>query len=95
MRISKEDVVHVAKLARVELSEKELERMTKELDSILSYMEQLRMVDTSNVEPTTHAMELYNVFREDEVCPSLAVDEALANAPKKHNDAFEVPRIIE
>lgn len=95
MRISKEDVIHVAKLARLQLSDEELERMTRELDCILAYMEQLRSVDTTGIEPTAHAMELSNVFREDEVCPSLDVEEALANAPRRRNDAFEVPRIIE
>jgi aspartyl-tRNA(Asn)/glutamyl-tRNA(Gln) amidotransferase subunit C len=95
MIISPEDVEHVAKLARLSLEEGELERLTVELNSILTYMDQLRQVDTQAVEPTTHAMELFNVLRDDQVRPSMGVEEVLANAPRRFGDSFQVPRVIE
>ncbi len=95
MSITREDVEHVARLARLRFQEHEMEQMTKELGSILKYMDQLREVDTTGVEPTTHAIELFNVFREDEVRPSMDVEEVLANAPSRKGDTFRVPKIIE
>jgi aspartyl-tRNA(Asn)/glutamyl-tRNA(Gln) amidotransferase subunit C len=93
--ISREDVQHVARLARLELSEGELERMRVELNNILAYMDKLRSLDTRGVEPTSPAVPLRNVMREDEPCPSLPRDEMLANAPDRAGDFFRVPRIIE
>lgn len=95
MSISREEVEHVAELARLWFEEGELERMTEQLDAILAYMEQLQEVDTTGVEPTTHAMELFNVFREDQIRPSMGVEEALANAPRRSGESFQVPRVIE
>lgn len=95
MGITREDVEHVAELARLSFDEEELERLTGELNSILTYMEQLRQVSTDGVEPTTHAMELFNVFREDMVLPSMELDKVLANAPKRSGESFQVPRVIE
>jgi aspartyl-tRNA(Asn)/glutamyl-tRNA(Gln) amidotransferase subunit C len=94
-RISREDVQHVARLARLELSEVELERMRVELSNILAFMDTLRSLDTSGVEPTSHAVPLRNVMREDEPRPSFPLDEMLANAPERAGDFFRVPRIIE
>jgi|SRR5688572_26490782 len=94
-RISREDVQHVARLARLELSEAELERMRVELNNILAFMDKLRSLDTSGVEPTSHAVPLRNVMREDEPRPSFPRDEMLANAPERAGDFFRVPRIIE
>jgi aspartyl-tRNA(Asn)/glutamyl-tRNA(Gln) amidotransferase subunit C len=93
--ISREDVEHVARLARLELSEVELERMRVEMSNILAYMDKLRSLDTGGVEPTSHAVPLRNVMREDEACPSLPREEMLANAPDRAGDFFRVPRIIE
>ena len=93
--ISREDVQHVARLARLELSEVELERMRVEMSNILAYMDKLRSLDTRGVEPTSHAVPLRNVMREDEPRPSLPRDEMLANAPDRAGDFFRVPRIIE
>lgn len=93
--ISREDVQHVARLARLELSEAELERMRVEMSNILAYMDKLRSLDTRGVEPTSHAVPLRNVMREDEPRPSLPRDEMLANAPDRAGDFFRVPRIIE
>ncbi len=94
-RISLKDVDHVARLARLELSASEKERMRKELDGILSYIDKLRVLDTSGVEPTSHAVPLTNVMRDDIEVPSLPQDEMLANAPDRHGELFRVPKIIE
>jgi aspartyl-tRNA(Asn)/glutamyl-tRNA(Gln) amidotransferase subunit C len=94
-KISREDVQHVARLARLELSEAELERMRVEMDAILTYMDKLRSLDTAGVEPTSHAVPLHNVLRDDEPRPSASRDDMLANAPDRAGDFFRVPRIIE
>jgi aspartyl-tRNA(Asn)/glutamyl-tRNA(Gln) amidotransferase subunit C len=90
-----QDVEHVARLARLELSAAEKERMRKELDGILSYIDKLRALDTRGVEPTSHAVPLTNVMRDDTEVPSLPRDEMLANAPDRHGELFRVPKIIE
>ncbi len=94
MSITKEEVIHVAHLARLEFEEVELERFAEQLAEILSYVEKLGELDTSNVEPTYHALNLVNVFREDEVKGSLPTEEALSNAPEKENGFFVVPKVI-
>jgi len=94
-KISLRDVEHVARLARLELSGAEKERMRRELDGILSYIDKLRGLDTTGVEPTSHAVPLTNVLRDDVEKPSLPRDEMLANAPDRHRELFRVPRIIE
>ena len=94
-RISPEDVRHVARLARLALSDDELARMRVEISAILDFMDKLRSLDTKGVEPTSHAVPLRNVMREDEPAPSLPRDEMLANAPDRDGDTFRVPRIIE
>ncbi len=95
MKITREEVEHVARLARLELTEEEKERMRAQLDSILQYMEKLNELDTTAVEPTSHVIPLVNVMREDELRPSLPQEEALANAPDRQDVFFRVPRIIE
>ena len=94
-KITPEDVRHVARLARLELSEAELERMRAEMDAILAYMDKLRSLDTTGVEPTSHAVPLRNVMRDDEPRASFPRDDMLANAPDRAGDFFRVPRIIE
>lgn len=94
MKITREEVEHVATLARLNLSEEELARMTDQLDTILSYVAKLDELDTADIQPTTHAFSISNAFREDEVTPSLPREEALANGPKENGEAFVVPRII-
>lgn len=93
--ISREEVQHVARLARLSLSDEELERMREQLDAILAYIDKLRELDVEGVEPTSHAVPLVNVMRDDEVTPVLAQDAALANAPDRAGEFFRVPRIIE
>jgi aspartyl-tRNA(Asn)/glutamyl-tRNA(Gln) amidotransferase subunit C len=94
-RISREDVQHVARLARLELSAEDLARMQAELSNILAYIDKLRSVDTAGVPPTSHAVPLTNVMREDESRPSLPLADMLANAPEAAGDFFRVPRIVE
>jgi aspartyl-tRNA(Asn)/glutamyl-tRNA(Gln) amidotransferase subunit C len=94
-RISLADVEHVARLARLELSETEKERMRGELSGILAYIDKLLALDVAGVEPTSHAVPLTNVMREDVPEPSFPQDDMLANAPDRNGDLFRVPRILE
>ena len=94
-KITRKEVEHVARLARLELTEDEKERMTAQLDAILGYIEKLNHLDTSAVEPTSTVIPMVSVMREDEVRPSLTQDQALANAPDREDVFFRVPRIIE
>ena len=95
MEITKADVEHVAKLARLDISETEKEAFSKQLSAILTYVEKVKALDTSGVEPTATVLEQTNVVREDKARPSLPVDKALANAPENENGYFVVPKIIE
>jgi aspartyl-tRNA(Asn)/glutamyl-tRNA(Gln) amidotransferase subunit C len=95
VKITRAEVEHVARLARLELTEDEKERMTAQLDAILGYMEKLNALDTSQVEPTTTVIPMVSVMRDDVVRPSLDREEALANAPDRADAFFRVPRIIE
>lgn len=93
--ISREEVQHVARLARLSLTDEELERMREQLDAILAYIDTLRELDVEGVEPTSHAVPLVNVMRDDDVTPGLSQEAALANAPDRAGEFFRVPRIIE
>jgi aspartyl-tRNA(Asn)/glutamyl-tRNA(Gln) amidotransferase subunit C len=93
--ISRDDVEHVARLARLHLTDDEKERMRAQLDAILAYIDKLRALDVEGVEPTSHAVPLVNVMRADEPAPSLPQAEALRNAPDRAGEFFRVPRIIE
>ena len=93
--IQRKDVEHVARLARLALTDAELEKMRDQLNGILAYIEKLNALPTEGVEPTAHAVPLVNVMREDEPGPCLPPDEALANAPERAGEFFRVPRIIE
>ncbi|MFH0901219.1 MAG: Asp-tRNA(Asn)/Glu-tRNA(Gln) amidotransferase subunit GatC [Pseudomonadota bacterium] len=93
--ITSKEVYDVAKLARLGLADDEASRLQRELASILAYVEKLSMVDTTGVEPMTHPVPQSCPLRSDSVAPSLAAEEALANAPRRHGDYFAVPRIID
>lgn len=93
--IDRPTVEHTARLARLALTEVELSRMQEELTAILSYIDQLRAVDVTGVEPTSHAVEVVNVFREDAVTPPEDREVMMANAPDRAGDYFRVPRILE
>ncbi|MCK4262278.1 Asp-tRNA(Asn)/Glu-tRNA(Gln) amidotransferase subunit GatC [bacterium] len=95
MKISKKDVEHVAKLARLRLAEEEKEKFGKQLSEILEYVKKLNELDTEKVEPTSHVVPLKNVMREDEVRPSLPVEDVLRNAPVREGKYFKVPKIIQ
>lgn len=93
--ISREEVEELAFLARLRLGDDEAERLRGELSAILGYVEQLGALDTSGVEPMTHAVPITCPLRDDEVGASLPVEDALGDAPHKVDDCFAVPRIIE
>lgn len=95
MRLTKEEVEHIAWLARLSLTEEEKQRFTRQLGDILTHFQELQTLDTGAVDPTSHPLPLSNVFREDEVRPSLEREDALANAPERHDRFFSVPRILE
>lgn len=94
MSVTIKDVEHIAKLARLSFTDEEKQMFTHQLNEILEYVEQLNRLDTSNVEPLSHVIELSNVFREDEVKPGLTTEEALKNAPAKTDRFFKVPKVI-
>jgi len=93
--ISRDEVLHVARLSRLHLTDEEVERMRQQLDAILAYIDKLRELDVEGVEPTAHAVPVVNVMRDDALVPSLSQDQALANAPDRAGEFFRVPRIIE
>jgi len=95
VEINKEQVEHVTKLARLEVSEDEKAMFARQLSAILTYMDQLKEVDTEGVEPTATVLPTENVFREDAVKPSLTQERALANAPDQADGFFRVPKILE
>ncbi len=95
MKISRDQVAQVARLARLDLPAEELDRLNLDMEAILAYVEKLNELDTEGIEPTAHAVPMDNAFREDEVRPSIGIDRALANAPEKEEDCFVVPRVIE
>ncbi len=94
-KITRKEVEHVARLARLELSEDEKARMTDQLDAILGYFDSLSRLDTTEVEPMTTVIPMVSVMRDDEVRPSLSLERALAGAPDREGEFFRVPRIIE
>ena len=95
MKLSREEVLHIARLARVGLTEDEINRLREQLSNILENFEILQQVDTGDVPPTAQSVSLQNVMREDEVAPSLPTEEVLANAPKKEGDCFRVRAVLE
>jgi len=94
MAIKREDIDHLALLSRLELDPAREDRIVEQLGAILDYMDKLNELDTADVEPLSHASELHNVFREDEVRPSLPRDDSLANAPAQGEGCFRVPPVI-
>ena len=95
MKITREEVEHVATLARLELTGEELAMFTGQMDAILAYVEKLNELNTDGTIPTAHAVPMENSFRADEVRPSIGVASALANAPDRADDFFRVPKVIE
>lgn len=95
MKIGREEVQRVAALARLSFSPEEEELLTQQLDRILQHMEKLNQLETENVEPLAHVIDIVNGFREDKAVREPAADKLLANAPAKENNFFKVPKIIE
>ncbi|RAI15888.1 MAG: Asp-tRNA(Asn)/Glu-tRNA(Gln) amidotransferase subunit GatB [Candidatus Melainabacteria bacterium] len=93
MMITVKDVEHVAKLARLELTEAEKEKFTKQLGDVLKYVEQMNEIDTTNVKPMAHAFDIVNVMREDKVVSEETKEELMMNAPEEENGFFRVPKI--
>ena len=94
MALTRDEVLHVADLARLSLAPEEIELFTRQLNDILAYVEKLQELDTAGVEPLAHVIPVFNVFREDVVREGLDRDTALNNAPAREEGAFVVPRII-
>lgn len=93
MAITVKDVEHVAKLARLELTEEEKEKFTRQLGNVLKYVDQMNEVDTSNVEPLSHPIDFVNVMRDDVVYYDQTKEQLMANAPDEENGFFKVPKI--
>ncbi len=95
MKITRAEVAHVARLARLALEERELDALTGQMDAILGYVDKLNELDTQGIVPTAHAVPMENAFREDLPVSSIGIDQALANAPAPSPAGFKVPRVIE
>ena len=95
MAINRDAVKYTANLANIELSDAELDHFTGQLDKILAYVDKLNTLNVANLEPTSHALEMKNVYREDFVKKSLPASEVIKNAPDKDNNLFKVPKIID
>lgn len=94
MRITKEQILHVAHLARLELDAAAIEKFAGQINTVLAYVDQLQGVNTQGVKPTSHAISLTNAFREDKERAHLQTDKALANAPEKEEGSFVVPKVV-
>lgn len=94
MPVHLEEVERIAHLARLSMSHDDIKKMSKQLSIILEYVEKLNEVDTSNIEPLSHPLNLVNVFRKDRCGVSLPVEKALENAPDKSGNYFKVPKVI-
>ncbi len=95
MKITKSDVEHVARLARLRFSQHQIDLFTDQLNAILAYFDKLQELDTAGVEPSTHAVNLCNAYRDDLVKASLSVEASLQNAPANERGCFKVPKVIE
>jgi aspartyl-tRNA(Asn)/glutamyl-tRNA(Gln) amidotransferase subunit C len=95
MKLSREEVLHIARLARVDLTEAEIARYSEQLSDLLERFEVLQRVDTTDVPPTAQSVDLRSVMRDDEVAPSLSPEDVLANAPRREGDLFRVRPVLE
>ena len=95
MKLSREEVLHIARLARVALTEEEITKFSEQLSNLLENFEVLQQVDTTDVPPTAQSVDLLGVMRKDEVRPSLPPEDILANAPRQENDCFKVKPVLE
>lgn len=95
MRLTKQDIESVAYLSRLELSEEEKDKLTGQINRLLDNFGELAKLDTDDVEPTSHTIPVFNVFRKDEVRPSVSVEDVISNAPQAADNCFVVPRVVE
>jgi aspartyl-tRNA(Asn)/glutamyl-tRNA(Gln) amidotransferase subunit C len=93
--ITKETVNYIAKLSKLDFTDKESEQLSNELDRIFNYINKLNELNTDNIEPTSHVLDIQNVMRSDEVVEKLTNEDALKNAPQAEKGHFKVPRVIE
>ena len=93
-KLTTEQIRHVAHLARLKCSDQEIATLTDQLGDILDYVAQLEQLDTDNVEPLAHCLPIHNVFRDDDIKPSLSNDQALANAPARDGEFFVLPKVL-
>lgn len=94
MSVTKDEVKHIAKLAKLEFNDEEINKYTDDLNEILGYVDKLNELDTEDVEPLSHPIEGSNVFREDKLKKSVDTEDALKNAPKSTSEYFKVPKVI-
>ena len=94
MSVNINQVQQIAKLARLKFDESEIENLTSDMNKILDYMDQLNELDTNNIEPLSHPLDLNNVMREDELIKSISREEAFKNAPSANQEFFKVPKVI-
>ena len=95
MKLSREEVLHIARLARLGLDEAEIDRLQEQLSHLLENFEVLQQVDTTGVQPTSHSIPLQSVMREDNVATSLPPGDVLANAPRREGDCFKIRAVLE
>lgn len=93
--VSKQDVLHIATLARLRFDDETAEKFTNDLNNILGYIDKLNELNTDNIEPTSHALDVFTVTREDKSSPSLSNDDAMRNSASTENGMFRVPKVIE
>lgn len=94
MKVSRDEVIRIAELAKLKLTEEEIVKFQIELSKILEYVEQLKEIDTREVKPLSHPVSRVNIFREDKVTKSTDREEALSNAPERTEEFFKVPKVI-
>ena len=94
MKITKEEILHVADLARLELDDAAIDKFADQIGTVLEYVDQLKSVDTEGVKPTSYAISLTNAFREDEPREHLETEKVLANAPESEEGSFIVPKVV-
>ena len=95
MKLSREEVLHIARLARIALTEEEITRLSGQLSNLLEHFQVLQEVDTTDVPPTAQSVELQSVMRGDVVAPSMPAEDVLANAPRREGDYFRVRAVLE
>jgi aspartyl-tRNA(Asn)/glutamyl-tRNA(Gln) amidotransferase subunit C len=95
LKLSTKEIEYVARLARLEVTDKETEKFTAQLNDILGYIDKLNEIDTTGVEPMTHAIAVTNAFREDKIVDSIGTEKSLSNAPDGRGEFFRVPKVID